>query len=387
MKKQILILMLLCALLFALSGCTSGTASNTEEAPNTVAHSSQDREEGSFTIVDHNGNEVTLPETIDRVVVTDIYPLASVLALFFDSAEKLVGIHKVSMAAAENALLGELYPKLLQAETGFMEGSDLNLEELAKLDPDVVFYNAANAELGEKLDQAGFAAVAVSTSKWDYDVLETYKQWIALLSQIFPANDKSGAAADYAAQIYGLVQERVADLGEEERAKVLFLFQYDDEQIVTSGKHFFGQWWCDAVGAVNVAEEIEIDNSNAVINMEQAYAWNPAIVFLTNFTATQPEDLYQSGGSRDWSQICAVQEKQVYKMPLGMYRSYTPGADTPITLLWLAKRVYPARFEDIDLTEAAKTYYKTIFDVDLSDEQIDRIFSPATEVGAAADCV
>ena len=268
-----------------------------------------------------------------------------------------------------------------------MEGSDLNLEELAKLDLDVVFYNAANAELGDKLTQAGFAAVTVSTRKWDYDVLETYHQRIFLLSQIFPANDKSEAAADYAAQTYDLVQERVADLAENERAKMLFLFQYDDEQIVTSGKKFFGQWWCDAVGAVNVAKEIESDNSSAVINMEQVYAWNPEIVFLTNFTATQPEDLYQSGGSRDWSQICAVQEKQVYKMPLGMYRSYTPGADTPITLLWLAKRVYPALFEDIDLTEEVKTYYKMVFGVDSSDEQINQIFSPATEVGAAADCV
>ena len=48
----------------------------------------------------------------------------------------------------------------------------------------------------------------------------------------------------------------------------------------------------------------------------------------------------------------------VYKMPLGMYRSYTPGIDTPITLLWMAKTAYPARFEDIDVTQRAIDYYR-----------------------------
>lgn len=126
---------------------------------------------------------------------------------------------------------------------------------------------------------------------------------------------------------------------------MLFLFQYDDQQMVTSGKHFFGQFWCDAVGALNAAEEIEVDNSNAVINMEQVYQWNPDIIIITNFTPTQPEDLYNNAvGGDDWSSVKAVQDKQVYKMPLGTYRSYTPSSDTPVTLLWMAKTVYPDLF-------------------------------------------
>ena len=63
-------------------------------------------------------------------------------------------------------------------------------------------------------------------------------------------------------------------------------------------------------------------------------------------------------------------------MPLGMYRSYTPGADTPITLLWFAKTTYPEYFEDIDIVQETKAYYKEVFDVDLSDEQAESIFSP-----------
>ena len=161
--------------------------------------------------------------------------------------------------------------------------------------------------------------------------------------------------------------------------KVLFLFQYDDQQMVTSGKHFFGQFWCDAVGALNAAEEIEVDNSNAVINMEQVYQWNPDVIIITNFTPTQPEDLYHNAvGGDDWSTVKAVQDKQVYKMPLGTYRSYTPSADTPVTLYWMAKTVYPDLFPDLDITKEVKDYYQDLYQVSLTDDQIERMYNPSS---------
>ena len=95
------------------------------------------------------------------------------------------------------------------------------------------------------------------------------------------------------------------------------------------------------------------------VNLEQVYEWNPGVIFMTNFNTAQPEDLYNNTvGTYDWSGIQAVQDQRVYKMPLGMYRSYTPGIDTPITLLWMAKTVYPALFEDIDVTQRAIDYYQ-----------------------------
>ena len=116
--------------------------------------------------------------------------------------------------------------------------------------------------------------------------------------------------------------------------------------------------------------------------MEQIYAWNPSTIFITNFTAAQPEDLYTNAiGNYDWSAIDAVQNEKVYKMPLGMYRSYTPGADTPVTLLWFAKITYPELFEDIDIIQETKDYYKEVFGLELTDDQAASIFAPETSVG------
>ena len=336
--------------------------------------------ENTRTVIDHDGVSVTLPEKVERIVVCDILPLPSVLAVFFDSAEKIVGMSGTSMSAAKNGLLGELYPEILDAETGFIDGSTVNAEELMKLQPDVVFYNASRKELGEQLRKAGFPAVAISVNKWDYDCIETLNQWAALLGEIFPENDRREAVAAYSGKIYNLVQDRVREIPE--RKQVLFLYQYSEANLLTSGQKFFGQWWADAIGAENVAHELSTDNSVSV-NMEQVYAWNPEMVFITNVTTAGPDDLYENTvGVYDWSGVQAVRDRQVYKMPLGMYRSYTPGADTPVTLLWMAKTAYPELFADIDILEETKAYYREVFGVELTDTQAASIFAPDSDAGS-----
>lgn len=390
--KKLLCMLLAGVMLFSVAGCGNGETAEeaTIQEENTVADDAvqenmaagEETKTGTHVIVDHLDIEVEVPYEVNRIAVGNILPLPSVLTVFFDSAEKIVGMSPNSMSAAENGLLGELYPEVLDAETGYMNGTDINLEELMKLEPDVVFYSASQPEQGEQLRNAGFAAVAVSVNKWEYNAIETLNHWIILLSEIFPDNDKTKAVAKYSTDIYELVQERVAEIPEEERERVFFLFKYSDTEMQTSGENFFGQFWADAIGAVNVAEEITTDNQ-VTVNMEQVYAWNPSTIYITNFTAAQPNDLYTNAvGNYDWSAIDAVQNEKVFKMPLGMYRSYTPGADTPVTLLWFAKTTYPELFEDIDIVQEAKDYYKEVFGVELTDEQAASIFAPDAAAGA-----
>ena len=337
----------------------------------------------TITVVDNLDNEVTIPKKIDRIVVAGIFPFPSVLSIFLGSAEKIVGIPPVSMSAAKSGLLGEIFPEILKAETGYTNGDDLNIEELMKLNPDVVFYSSGNTEWTKMLKNAGIPGVAISPRKWDYDVLKTYDQWIALLSKIFPESDKAEQVSAYSKKVYETVQKKVAAVKPADKKKVLFLFQYDDQKMITSGKHFFGQFWCDAVGALNAAEEITVDNANAKITMEQVYKWNPDVVIITNFTPTEPQDLFNNRIAGDnWSSVKAVQDKAVYKMPLGSYRSYTPCADTPLTLLWLAKKVYPQLFTDVNVEKEVRDYYGKIYGITLTDAQIKRMFTPVAEAAA-----
>ncbi len=389
---------LMCVLaLSAFAGCApaaespAATEAPASEAPveeSTQApteESAQETEAVAETriITDHTGSEVEIPTEIDRVAVVSIYPLPSVITMFLGSAEKLVGIDEVSMSAAQNGTLSELFPEILNADTEFAKAGELNIESLLALEPDVVFYSSMNSAHKDMLDSAGLPAIGVSANSWEYDCIVTYDEWVKLLEQVFPEKaGKTELVSQYSQDIYDMIQERTADIAQEDRTKALFLFQYTDDVMITSGEQFFGQYWATAAGGINVAQEIQGDNAQPM-NMEQVYEWDPEIVYITNFTPAQPADIYSNAiAGDDWSSVTAVKDENVYKMPLGSYRSYTPGTDTPVTLLWFAKTMYPELFEDIDLNQEVKDYYMEIYGVELTDEQVAAMYVPSSDAAA-----
>lgn len=122
------------------------------------------REAGSVakeqrTVVDHNGDVVSLPDDIQRIVISSLLPLPSVYCLFEGDASKLVGMHPSSMAAAKNSILPDIMPDIVNVNSSFVSGGEMNIEEVVKLKPDVVFYNASNKTEREKLKAAGIPAV------------------------------------------------------------------------------------------------------------------------------------------------------------------------------------------------------------------------------------
>ena len=378
MKRIFSILM---AAMMLLSGC-AGTANKSEQSQepsnSETAEALEQTPEGR-TVVDHDGIEVDIPEQIDRIAVGNIGPMASVLTLFLGSGESIVGMSPMSMSAAENGILGELFPELLDADTSFLQGSNINVEKLLTLEPDLVLIQSGQSEVRTQLENAGLTVVAFGVGTFKYDIINTYEAWIDLLSQIFPANDKMEEVTAYSKEVLELVQSRVSDIPETERKRALFLFQYDETQMVASGRNFFGQYWCESAGAVNVAQDIEA--GQATITMEQVYEWQPDVIFITNFTNTKPADLYANAvGSDDWSLVKAVQEQQVYKMPLGSFRTYSVSADMPVTLLWVAKTIYPDLFSDIDTDAEVKDFYQRIYGVTLTDEQVAAMYDPQGDV-------
>lgn len=326
---------------------------------------------GARTVTDDNGASVEVPDKVERVAVTNIFPLAAAVTAYTQSGETVIGMHPASYAAAKNGLLGELWPEVLRADTGFITGNVLNVEALLSLDPDVVLVNAPDKRTLEAVRNAGLPAVAVSATKWDYDVEKTRASWMRILGELFPdAPVKPEIVAAESERLATLVSDRLTNLEEKDRPSVLFLVRLSPTEIVTSGKHFFGQYWANAAGGRNAAEHITLQNANAVITMEDVHALDPDVILLTNFTTAQPEDLLENRTEgRDWQGLRAVEKKAVHKMPLGLYRSFTPSIDSPLTLLWMAKTLHPERFADVDLAAETKRFYKTVFGADLTDAQ------------------
>lgn len=97
-------------------------------------------------VSDDNGTSVDVPEHISRIVVTNILPLASAVTMYLGDGSRIVGMHPASMSAAKSGLLGDLHPEVLQADTHFIQGANLNLESLMALKPDLVLVNGAEVQ-------------------------------------------------------------------------------------------------------------------------------------------------------------------------------------------------------------------------------------------------
>lgn len=129
-------------------------------------------------------------------------------------------------------------------------------------------------------------------------------------------------------------------------------------------------------GAMSAAELA----STQEVSIEQIYEWNPEIILITNFTTLLPEDLLSNVlEGADWSHVTAVQKGNVYKFPLGMYRWCPPSSDAALSLQWVATKLQPELFADIDLNQEIKSYYKRFYGADLSDEDLQEIYNPSRD--------
>lgn len=355
---------------------TPSTDTSTQESTTTTEDTSS-TEGGTRIIIDHGDNEVELPAEINRVVITSIFPLPSVYSLFDGEGEKLVGMHPSSMAAAENSILPLVAPNILNADTSFIQDTTINIEQLLMLEPDVVFTSTTNGEENQKIRDAGIAVVEFSTNKWDFNCIQTFENWILLLGEVFNQEDQAAGIAAYGYEVESEILARLAGLTPEETPSAMVLFNYSESTMTTSGATHFGEYWMNTTGATNVASEL---SGTPEINMEQVYAWDPDIIYITNFSSVLPEDLLNNTiDGHDWSSVTAVQEGNVYKFPLGMYRWYPPASDTPLVLWWLAKQNQPELFEDIDMDAKVLEYYERFYNVSLTAEQLETIYNPARE--------
>ena len=403
MKKK-LVAILMCTFVVGLTACGGSSNQNTDstktetntkvetenetinngiasdEATNSETMNNEGTEDNAIRVTDQNGMEAIIPANPERLVTTAL-PLPSIYALTGAPIEYLVGVHPGSTSAIENSVMSAMYPQLSRVADNFIEGTDINVEELLKLEPDVVLYWAEYLEQYEAMKNAGIHAVGVKTQA-NGNVLTTLESWLEIMGEIFGATGNVDEVISYGREVEREIAEKTANIVDEDKQKVLYLYNHSADDISVSGSGFYGQYWIDAAGGINVAQEL---NGATSVNMEQIYEWNPDVIIITTFTETMPEDLYNNTiDGQDWSHIDAVKNGKVYKEPLGVYRWFPPSGDAPLMLKWMAQTLYPELFT-YDMEDEIEEYYERFYNYDLEDEQIEGILEANPEAAKGAN--
>ncbi len=384
MKKSLLLLAVGFVML-ATTACQSSsnsTASSKSESAITstgeTESSSKEATKGTRIIKDQLGFDVELPpaKDIKRIAIHKLLPLPSVYAVYKGgNVDGLISMPPDSLNAAKNSILAKYAPDILNVSIDYYKGGELNMEELLKLKPDVVFY-AGGEEERQQFVNAGIPAVGFSTvTPNGPNTIETLNAWISLMEQVFEEGSKVTGITEYAKEAQDEINKRLADIPEDQRKKVLMIGHYSDTNFTLGG---FSNYWISVTGGINVGK-----GTQGNVNMEQVYSWAPDIMFISTLSDFFPEDFYNNTTveGADWSGVPAVINKQVYKFPLGMHRWWPPSTDAPLSLWWIAKTTYPEKFEDINMDEKIKEYYKKFYGMDLTDEDVNSILNPVKGVG------
>lgn len=381
MKKFIRALLITCTTISLFAGCgstpsTGSTEKTTSVNSESVNFAPTEDMVGTHTVVDHGGNNVEVPDKITRVVIDQIPILSTYMSYFGGSAPYIVGYCGSFKDTITKTVLKDIAPELMDSADTVYAQSDLNIEEIMKLNPDVILYNAGNAEHAEILKASGIPCIGFATigAETEADPLNRYQEWLDLLEDVFGEDGKTDDFKAAGNAIVADVEQRIDAIPETERPSAMILWKYSDGVPQVSGMGTFGTYWLKRLGVTDVvASEAK---GFTQVNMEQVYSWDPDILFLDGpgLLPLKCSDVLENKvDGTDFSTLTAVKNKRVYDTTLGMWNWFTPNPDAPLVFAWMAYNTYPDAFADYPLEETIRNYYKQWYGYDVSDTDMEEM--------------
>lgn len=328
----------------------------------------------SRQITDQLGRQVTIPDQVDRVVVLQHQTLNLLVQL--DATQDIVGVLNNWQQQ-----LGSGYVRLapsLEKTPVVGDLTSVNLESVVALHPQVVFVtNYAPQEMIDQISQTGIAVVAVSLRDdpkgeehkmnpvlpdEDQAYTEGLKKGIQLIGEVVNRQKQAQSLIDYTFAQRQLTGARLKSVPADQRIRTYMA----NPDLTTYGSGKYTGLMMSHAGALNVAAATV--KGYKQVSLEQVIAWDPQVIFVQD---RYPEVIGQINHDPKWQSIDAVKNHRVYLMPeYAKAWGYPMPEALAIGELWMAKKLYPQKFADIDMQKQADAYYQRFYRTD---------FKPAAE--------
>ncbi len=335
----------------ALGGCSSNSSSNSSSES-----SSKAAEPTTQTITDMGGTQVEVPLNLTKYA--DGWYAHNEITIMLTGAEGLVATH---CAEKDYKWMYKVCPNMKGATATF--GKDFNFEDLAALEPQVIF-DSTN-DLRDKAAEVGIPLVNCMFKTFD-----EMKQSIELTAQVF-GGDAPEIAKRYNAELDQVLKETKAKtdgLADSERVSVMH--GNSVYTLTIDGTDTIIDDWIKAAGGKNAVTESTKGNAQAQFTMEQVVAWNPDVI-ITGKAAEVDQIL----NDPNWASIKAVQNKQVYVNPKGVFGWDRYGVEELLQIQWAAATLHPELFDNSKIADKVKDFYKTYLNYSLTDKDVELILA------------
>lgn len=347
-----LCLLVLALLLILPAACVAPPPVPTAAAPTAAP--------GPITVTDALKREVTFQQLPQRIAVVGkaLFMVTDVIYAFPEAAQRVAAIGNTAQGRLDwTPVVDPSY----NAKT--ILASDAGPEQIAAVKPDAVLLKSSNAEkLGKPLEALGIPVVYV-----DFETPEQYQRDLATLGQIFgnPARAQE-LAAFYQTQVDKITQA-TANLADAQKPKVLLMYYTDRDGAVAFNVPplaWIQTQMTEAAGGQPVWQDAQLGNGWTKVNLEQIAAWDPDQIYIAAYFNPINDVVEKLKADPQWQKLRAVKDGRLYGFP-GDYYSWDQ-ADTRwiLGLNWLAGKVQPDLFKDLNLDQTARTFYKTLYGLD-----------------------
>jgi iron complex transport system substrate-binding protein len=314
-----------------------------------------------ISFVDQNGRTIELSKPVERVI-TIPKPAPAMFVAVDGSSSKLVGVHPESKTALLEGILGRFFPEMKDISTSVVaDGFAPNVEEVLRLDPDLVFQWGMDQDMISPMERVGLQVAALQ-----YDgASDLTVGWLEMMGAAVDRTEKVERLIGWREAVRKDIEDRVAAIPTDQRPRVLYFRSYlNDYQVQVLYNMVL-------LGAINPSlEGRPFDWRSMTVNAEQVLAWDPDIILLNGFEeALTPDDVY---ANPVFAGLSAVRNKRVYKMPLGGYRWDPSSHESPLGWMWLSMVFYPDQF-DWPLRTIIGEKYQEIYGQTPNADEIDGI--------------
>lgn len=325
-----------------------------------------DNKQATKIVTDLQGREVRVPQNVKHLAVVPI-PWASVIYAIDGSSERLAAIHPAAMTAYKGKFLENRDKHFAQLDTKIIaQNFSVNIESAAQAGIDTAILWQYQEKDAEKLSKVGIPTVLIYN-----DTVDNLKKSFLIIGKLLGKEER----AEQINKAYDMTTEKIMAKKAWEQAdkpKVLFL---RNSKLRLQGNDNFMHEAIRIGGGENPYGQVN-GGREQTIAMEEVYKQNPDIILLSNFDKFVPDDLYNNKiAGQDWSTVKAVQEKRVYKVPMGIYRWDAPGVETPLMMEWLAHVLQPELFKELDVRADAKNFYEDYMHYKISEADMAQIFA------------
>ena len=341
-------------------------ACNTASEDSSKATATTNQEEAATRIfTDDCGREVEIPETITSYVASG--PLAQII-LYAIAPDEMAGLATKWYDSAKRIISEEHFnlPYI-----GQLYGSaDMNVEELAKVGPQVIIdigekKESIEDDLNTLEEQTDIPAVYVSSTT------ETMPQTFRTLGKLLGKEEKGEELAQFCEKVYTRTCSIMDEVGENKQKGI---FVVGEEGLnVLAATSFQAEVFDFLVDKIAVVENPLGKGTGNEVTMEQIALWNP------DFVLFGPQSIYSTVKEDDaWSEINAIMTSNYIEVPEGPHNwmGSPPSVQQYLGLIWLTAQLYP-EYCDYDVKADIMEYYELFYHCELTEDQYNTLTANA----------